>query len=219
MPKIAIVHTSFALVKPLNDLIKKEILEAGIINIVDDTLLHYARANGVDHFLVKRMCSYFDLAAEGGADVILNACSTVGESVNVARKLIHVPILKIDEPMAEEAVRVGGRIAILATLESTIAPTANLLKETAASEGKEIQLTCKFSEGVFDLLYAGKVDEHDRIVKDVVNEVAGEHDVIVFAQASMAQLAEKIGGEISIPLLSSPSFAIKRLKTMLSQLQ
>src|SRR4051812_21214038 len=124
MPKtLGIIHTSFALVDLLNDLVKQRLPDAKVVNIVDDTLLSYARRNGVDDVLRRRMKGYFGSAVDAGADIILNACSTVGETVDHVRNSISVPILKIDEAMAEKAVSLGRRIGIFATVSSTLGPT------------------------------------------------------------------------------------------------
>jgi Asp/Glu/hydantoin racemase len=213
--KLGIVHTSFALVEPLGVLTKEMLPGVGVVNIVDDTLLAYAREHGVDETLARRMGLYFQAAVEAGADVILNACSSVGETVDGARKRIEVPILKIDEPMAEAAVAAGRRIAVLATVASTLGPTCRLLETKARERGRQVDLTPRLCDGAFDLLLAGDIEAHDRMVADAVRDAAGEHDVILFAQASMARLVPRLEGEIGKPLLSSPAMALRRVAEML----
>lgn len=217
MPMLGIVHTSFALVDPLNTLARQMLPDSvEIVNVVDDTLLSYARKHGVDEKLTRRMCTYFQSAAWAGADVILNACSSVGETVDVARKLIDTPILKIDEPMAEAAVAAGKRIAVHATVASTLGPTVRLLQAKAKEAGKEIEISERLCDGAFDLLVCGQTDQHDEAVSKDVLESAKDHDVVLFAQASMARLVPKLKDQISVPLLSSPALAMERLKEMLS---
>ena len=213
-PVLGIVHTSFALVDLLNGLVKKELPGVKVVNVVDDTLLSYAREHGVDDPLRRRMKNYFLSAADAGAHVILNACSSVGETVDAARENVPVPILKIDEPMAADAVRVGRRIALLATVPSTLGPTGRLLRAQAKALGRDIEIDESLCDGAFDLLLAGKTDEHDRLVIDAVKKAAVGHDAIVFAQASMSRLVPAVSGQISVPLLSSPELAMARLREM-----
>ena len=215
--KLGIVHTSFALVEPLKALAGEMLPGIGLINIVDDTLLPYAREHGVDETLRRRMCNYFQAAVDAGANVILNACSSVGETVDAARCAITTPILKIDEPMAEEAVARGRRIAVLATVASTLEPTCRLLESKAREKNHDVQLTPRLCEGAFELLMAGKGDEHDGAVKKVVLEAAKEHDLIVLAQASMARLVPQLGDRVTVPVLSSPPVAMQRLAAMLAE--
>src|SRR5437762_2488961 len=152
MAKLGIVHTSFALVEPLGALAREMLPGTAVVNIVDDTLLPYAREHGVDEKLTRRMHRYFEAAVEAGADVILNACSSVGETVDAARARSAVPILKIDEPMAEAAIAAGRKIAVLATVASTLGPTCRLLEAKAREAAVQIELTPRLCEGAFDLL-------------------------------------------------------------------
>src|SRR5512133_3231859 len=198
-PVLGIVHTSFALVELLNGLVKTQLPGVKVVNVVDDTLLSYARERGVDDSLRRRMKNYFLSAADAGAQVILNACSSVGETVDAARPEVPVPILKIDEAMAAEAVRAGRRIAVLATVASTLGPTGRLLRAQAKALGREIEIDEALCDGAFDLLLAGKIEEHDRRVIEAVKKAAADHDVLVFAQASMSRLVPAVANQISVP--------------------
>jgi len=217
MPTLGIVHTSFALVEPLGVLARELLPRTDVVNIVDDTLLPYAREHGIDEKLTRRMGLYFQAAVEAGADVILSACSSVGETVDAARPRCPVPILKIDEPMAEAAVAAGRKIAVLATVSSTLGPTCRLLEARARATSARIELTPHLCDGAFDLLLAGKTEEHDRIVCGAVREAARDHDVILFAQASMARLVSCLEGELTKPLLTSPRLALQRVGRMLGR--
>ena len=68
------------------------------------------------------------MAVDAGADAIFNTCSSIGEIAQFARKLVPIPIYKIDDPMAIEAVETASRIGVLATLSTTLTPTAALLQ-------------------------------------------------------------------------------------------
>jgi aspartate/glutamate racemase len=216
--RLGIVHSNFALVETLNTLARETLpADVGIITIVDDTLLTYAREHGIDDSMRQRICNYFQAASDGGADVILNVCSSVGETIDFVRCAIATPILKIDEPMAEEAVMRGQRIAVLATVASTLEPTCRLLESKAREKGREVQLTQRLCEGAFDALVSGNIEEHDRAVTAAALEVAPDHDLIVLAQASMARLVPQLEGKVPVPVLASPRLAFQRLATMLAE--
>jgi Asp/Glu/hydantoin racemase len=183
-----------------------------VVNVVDDTLLAYAREHGVDERLRRRMRHYFLSAADAGADLILNACSSVGETVDPARAAVPVPIVKIDEAMAERAVRAGRRLAVVATVASTLGPTCRLLRAKAAAAGRDPQLTEHLCEGAFDLLLAGRTAEHDAVVTQAVVALARDHDGVVFAQASMARLEPALAAQVAGPLFTSPGLAMERLR-------
>lgn len=212
---LGILHTSIALFETLNLLAKKYLQGTPIVNVVDDSLIGYAMTRGVDDSLRGRIRSYCLCAAEAGADVILSACSSVGEAIEAARPAVPVPILRIDEPMAEKAVRLGRRIGVFATAASTIGPTTRLLHAKADAAGRTIETTAQLCTDGFNLLLAGRTAEHDRLVTETVLAAAPKFDVVLFAQASMARLAPGIAAQIGCPLLTSPEFAMERLRSML----
>lgn len=212
---LGIVHTSFALVDLLNGLAQQRLPGVQRVNIVDDTLLAYAREHGIDERLRRRMRRCFEAAADAGADVILNACSTVGETVDAARPLLAAPIVKIDDAMAERAVELGRRIGVFATVSSTLGPTCRLLQAKAAATGRTVETEENLCAGGFDLLLAGKTAEHDVLVTRTVLAAAPRYDVIVLAQASMSRLAPAIAPQVKPPLLASPELAMERLATAL----
>ena len=214
--KLAIVPSSFALVETLNTLARQMLPDVGLITLVDDSLLTYARQNGVDDVLLGRIGAYFRAAGEGGADAIINVCSSVGETVDDMSASIPIPILKIDEPMAEAAVAQGTRIAVLATVESTLEPTCRLLQSKARTAHREVELSPTLCQGAFEALMAGQTEVHDRAVIEAVLASARDHDVIVLAQASMARIAPLVQDQVAVPVLSSPTLAMQRLAQMLA---
>lgn len=218
--QLAIVHTSFALVDTLGRAVREALPEVGVTHIVDDTALAYVRKHGVNRALMRRMLALFSAAAEGEADVILSACTSVGEAVDAARRIIDVPIVKIDEPMAERAVKEGRRIGILATVESAIEPARRLISDKAAQAGVEVSLTGDVCEGIFELLQSGDPSDaarYDAALTARIMDMASGSDVIVLAQASMARVipALEAGAPVPVPVLCSPGPAIQRVARLM----
>jgi Asp/Glu/hydantoin racemase len=60
--------------------------------------------------------------------MIVVTCSSTSPAVDVARRLVPQPVLKIDDPMTTEAVRRGSRIGLLCTASSTVEPSGALLR-------------------------------------------------------------------------------------------
>ena len=126
-------------------------------------------------------------------DMILNQCSSVGEAVDVAREMINIPYLKVDEPMAEEAVRIGGKIAVIATVASTLGPSVRLIERTAKEAGVTLDIKECLVEGAFDILYyKGDKETHNRMTVERIREEAKTADAIVLAQGSMICLLPQI---------------------------
>ena len=79
------------------------------------------------------------------------------------------------------------RIGVIATLSTTLEPTADLIQRRAALAGKKIELTSKLCEGAFEALMSGDGATHDAKVAAALKELSQQVDVIVLAQASMAR--------------------------------
>ena len=65
---------------------------------------------------------------------------------------------------------------------------------------------------------SGNKDRHDAMVSATAQELAGQVEMIVLAQASMTQLAPRLQQETGLPVLSSPRLGIEYAKRVLDQL-
>ncbi|MGI5908054.1 MAG: aspartate/glutamate racemase family protein [Christensenellales bacterium] len=217
--KVVVIHTSFVSVDDLKRLFEEFVPEAAVRHIVDDSLLPEVLLNGgLTKSVIRRFCAYALEAEAMGADIIFNQCSSVGEAVDVARRIIGVPILKVDEPMAEEAVRIGGQISVVATVASTLGPSIRLIERTAEKAGKNVEIKPCLVKGAFDILYyQGDKETHNRMVLDMIRSEAPECDAIVLAQGSMICLLPQIA-DIQTPVLTSPKSGVRRVKEALESI-
>jgi len=214
--KVVIIHTSFVSVEALNDLFKEIIPEIEVRNIVDDSLLPEVVANeGITSGIVQRITAYAQQAENWGADVILNQCSSVGEAADIAARNIHIPYIKVDQAMAEKAVQLGTRIAVVATVASTLPPSCRLVEAAAQSLGKQVQVIGYLVDGALDILMKEKNREkHNQLVLQKIEGLVNEVDVIVLAQGSMIVLLPELQ-HISKPVLTSPRLGVERIREIL----
>ena len=213
--KIAVVHTSLVLYDTLTDLFMRIVPDTKIINIIDDSLLMEVSANGkITPGIVNRMCKYFDAAASEDVDLIFNTCSSVGEAAEIAARTISVPVLRIDEAMAEEAIKLGRRIGVIATVSSTVEPSCNLIRRVAAYAGKEVEIVPYLVDGALDVLMREGPAKHNTLVRGTVKKCEKECDVIVLAQGSMVILLQDLK-DIMKPILTSPELGVRRAAAML----
>jgi Asp/Glu/hydantoin racemase len=214
---LGLVHTSATLVPVFAELCSKYLPGVKVFNIVDDSLIKNTIACGeLTAATSKRVVNYAASAQEAGADFILFTCSSIGPAVETAATLTGVPVLRVDQPMADKAVQLGKRIGVIATLSTTLAPTSDLVKRRAATACKEIVLVSKLCEGAFDALMKGDASTHDKKVGDALKELANEVDVIVLAQASMARVVDTLNdADKKVPILASPPIAMEHLSTIL----
>ena len=164
----------------------------------------------------RRVVEYAGSAEAAGAEFIMYTCSSIGAAVETAATLSGVPVLRVDQPMADLAVQTGSRIGVIATLPTTLAPTSDLVRRRAQAAGKTIELTSKLCEGAFEALMSGDTATHDKMVADALKEMSSKVDVIVLAQASMARVVDSLDEkEKTVPILSSPKIAVQHLATIL----
>ena len=216
--KVVIIHTSDISVKDLKNLFTELAPEVCVRNIVDDSLLaEVLEKGGVTTAVKKRICAYALQAEVIGADLIFSQCSSVGEAADIAAKLVNIPLVKIDEKMAEVACKTGSKIGVIATLQTTLGPTVRLVKSTAEKLKKEIQITEKLCEGAFDLLRGGDIKTHNKMVIKGIQELTKEGDVIVCAQGSMVPLLDELG-ETPIPVLTSLRLGVERAVEVLKKI-
>jgi Asp/Glu/hydantoin racemase len=205
--KIAAVYTGAALVKPLSDLLKEALPDCQVMNILDDSMIaDIIAAGGMTKAVKRRLYGYYEIACASGAELILNTCSSIGDAVYGAREFFPIPIVRIDEPMARKAIESGTRIAVLATLPTTLDPTLRLLELCAREAGKSIKVISALAEGAFPAITAGDGETHDRIIAETAKKVAEGCDVIVLAQGSMARMEEPLHRLTGKIVLSSPRF-------------
>jgi Asp/Glu/hydantoin racemase len=212
MKKVAVIHTTPATIESLSSLIKNELGDVKVINILDDSMLDdMIHKNNVEK-VEERWQSYARIQSEQGVDAILSACSTVGEFAEKANELLPVPVYRIDEAMAEKAVRIGQSISVFATLTSTLEPTVRLLRRKAELYGKHCSINTVLISGAYEELQKGNRDLHNMRIREAVLKEASSCDVLVLAQASMASALSGMEGINSEKVLTSPVLGIMKLK-------
>ena len=221
MPKrLALIHTASFLSAVFADLCKEIMPAVNTFNIVDESLLGNTIAEGrLTVNTSKRVAQYIQSAEEAGADLIVVTCSSLGPAVEAARPFVSVPVLRIDEAMADLAVRSANRIGIIATLPTTLAPTLALVKRCGESQNRNPALVSHLCEGAFEAVVTGDTDTHDCLVAQGLRKLMTQVDVIVLAQASMARVVNTLSdNEKTVPILSSPRSGIEAARKAIESL-
>ena len=218
--KVALVYTSTT--PELIDMVEREVREnvgqdAEILSLQDPSILAQVREAGyVTPAPAARLIGIYMDAIGQGADAVLNVCSSVGEvadSVQTAAAYIGVPIVRIDEDMCREAVRLGSRIGVLATLPTTLEPTKGTINRVARAMGRHVTLVDGLIDGAFGLDQA----QFRRLLLEAAGKIIDQVDVIVLAQGSMAYVEKDITAAYGKPTLSSPRFGAIALKKALAE--
>jgi len=214
---LGLIHTSATLVPVFAELCGKYLPGIKTFNIVDDSLIKNTIACGeLTPSTSKRVVGYAASAEEAGADFILFTCSSIGPAVETAATLTGVPVLRVDQPMADIAVAAGTKIGVIATLSTTLEPTSDLVRRRAIVANKTIELKSVLCEGAFEALMSGDAATHDAKVGEALKQLSKEVDVILLAQASMARVVDTLSAEDKrVPILASPTIAIEYIATLL----
>jgi Asp/Glu/hydantoin racemase len=209
------LHTSFVFVNVelrVQQLLDEMLPDDEIIHFVDsDVLATVVREGGISADSEKRMVLLAEAAERAGADVIFSACSSLGPTLDAARKAVEVPIVKIDDAMATHAAANASRIGVLATVPTTLGPTADLIYAHAGELGRKVQVVQHLCEGAFQTLMGGDKAAHDEMVLAGALELAKDVEIVVLAQASMSRLQPSLEESLGIPVLSSPQMGIQML--------
>jgi Asp/Glu/hydantoin racemase len=220
--RMAVLHTSFVFtnVEPVfKDLFKELIPDVEVIDFVDSHILADVRKVGsVQESHISRMVHMAQAAEAAGVDMIFSACSSLGPSMDVARKVVKVPIIKIDDPMTQHAVELGSTIGVMATVPTTLPPTVDLIQQWAAAAGKPVVVKQHLCEGAFDVLMGGDRERHDQMVLNGALQLAPQVDLIVLAQASMSRLAPMLSERTGKVVLSSPRLAAEYVKSQFEKI-
>lgn len=196
---LCLLHTSPVHVPVFDALRDRNHPGAVLRHLVVPELLDRARAEGPESVVPALR----ELLA-GSAGPVLVTCSSIGATAESLAPELGVPVLRVDRPMAAAAVRAGKRITVLATLESTLAPTRELLDAEAAGAGRPVEIRTRLVAGAWERFAEGDTAGSHRLVAAAADAVSeADADALVLAQVSMAGAAELV--TTRIPVLAGPA--------------
>lgn len=209
--RIAFVHTVGFLADEFRALTRAQMPGVDCFHVLNESLLQDLLRGAPQAPVYRRVAEQILLAADAQTDLIVMTCSSTSPAVDIARQMVRQPVLKIDDPMAAEAVRIGKRIGLLCTATSTVAPSSALLRAHAAEQGRPVTIHTQVDAEAYAALLSGDREHHDRLVRQSAERLAAEVDVLVLAQASLAHLREPLASSLARPVLASPSLLMREL--------
>lgn len=217
MPTLGLVHNSPMLAGVFNEIAARVMPDVRILHFVDESTIKNTIAAGhLQKSTMRQVIRLVGSTFDAGCDAAMVTCSSIGRAVEMAADLYDQPVLRVDRAMAEQAVASATRIGVVATLSTTLDPTADLVRRVAAEQGKEIELVAHLCEGAFEAVIAGDGATHDRIVGAALTGALADVDAIVLAQASMARVVATLPeGAVKAPVLSSPELGMLRAAEVL----
>ncbi|MDS7906250.1 aspartate/glutamate racemase family protein [Klebsiella pasteurii] len=214
MKKIAMLHTSSATLAMMQQLIADIMPEVEVMHLVEESMIKQVmKAGGVTPNIAARIADYVHIAEKADCDIFITACSSIGTAVEQCQFLTPLQLARIDSAMVKEAIEKGERIAVLATVATTLKPTLDYVQRKIQESGKPRAVTPILMEEAFHALLAGEMDTHDRIVADGLKTAFSQADVVILAQASMARVLQQLPTP-PVPVLTSPESGIRWLKAL-----
>ena len=215
--KLALIHTSPTLTPLFSQLCEEWLSGVAVFHMVDESLIRDTMESGaLRKITMRRLITLVDSAAAAGATAVLVTCSSIGPAVAIAQSLFDIPVIRVDEAMAEAAVACGTRIGVLATLRTTLEPTIALVRDKAIAKGKQVTVVDHLCDGAFEAVLSGDTATHDAIVSAALRDLATQVDAVVLAQASMARVVAAMPpGSLAAPVFSSPELAVQRTRDII----
>ena len=214
-PIITMIHTVFPVVDNFKTIFAKKLgnQPATIYNIVDDSILpRIVAAGGLSSEIVSTVYQHISSAEKMGSNLILVTCSSISEVVDIVNPLVSVPVIKIDDAMTDEAVKVAvDSLGVIATIETTLNPTINQLKKKMVKTGKKFKIVPVLCSDAYKVLInENNPEKHDLLLYKAIEEIIESVDVIILAQASMARLLPELKKLTNKPILTSPESGVER---------
>lgn len=218
MNKIVLIHASRAAVDPVTQYYTSASPQLEVTNLLDDGVMRLLRSGDVGA-AKDRLGDMLSVARNTyGAELALLTCSAVPpEILNELKCGAGFPVLKIDEPMCEAAIKAGSRIGLITSFPPTSGTTRALLNEAAARAGRSIEIVEEQAPDALKALLAGDEAAHDVELLAAADRLAQKSpQLIVLAQVSMARLAPEITARLGLPVLSSLASSLDAVRAILN---
>jgi Asp/Glu/hydantoin racemase len=209
--ELGLIHTVGNLRNVFGPLAEELLPDARVRHVVDESLLQDAIARGeLTPEIEARLAGHVAELEGSGVDAIMVTCSSMGQGVDRLAARMDLPVLRVDAAMVDEALRIGKRIGVLATLRTTMTPTVELVCASSNGDGR-VKIESHVCEGAFEALKAGDVERHDGLVRSGLRRIEPLVDVVILAQASMARVLTGPATMSRVPILSSPRLAMEAI--------
>lgn len=214
---IGIIHATLNAVQPLAEAFYKENPSISLVNFVNEELLAHAnRIGGVDDWGLRNFTRLFMQAAEADVDGIIIACSLYSTYVDYVKPLTRKPVIAIDAPMVESAVREGKVIGVIATTAAAGPAEEKKILEEAKKLGKNITTRVEIRTEAMKALKKNDVMEHNCILREAAEKLMKEGcDTVVLSQITMACAKEEMR-DLEVRVLSSPESGAEYMNALLS---
>ncbi len=217
---MGIIHAAVFTAQTVERYAQEIMPEVQIVHLGDDTIQrdNFATPVGtIPKVNFFKFVTYARFLEEAGCDLIMLGCSTFNQAVEHARPMINTPLLNIDRPMMDLAVRDGSRVGLLGTLPSTMPSSERLLRTAAREAGREVEVVSVLCAPAFQALRSGNTELHNKMLLEQVDILSRNVDAIVLAQVSMSALEKELK-HTRVPVYNSGRTGFERARQMLLEM-
>lgn len=214
---LGIVHAAVETAGLVRPAIESMIPEVEILQIGDDTIRQRNRAASPETVPRAGFLTFVRHAKalqDAGCQMVLLTCPILAQAVELARPFFDIPLLQLNRPMMDLAVRRGGRVGLVATQAAVIPPSERLLRVAAAEAGADITVEAVLCSAAGRALSAGDQRKYADLLRGEIERLAPDVDSIVLSQVSMILLENHLEG-ICVPVYTSPRTGFERVRSML----
>ncbi|MEQ1888517.1 MAG: hypothetical protein ABL951_04965 [Alphaproteobacteria bacterium] len=202
---IVFLHTSPVHTATFDGLRDRFAPDIAIRHVVREDLLELAVAQGgvtpeVAAATVAALAGIVTQAPE----IIVCTCSTIGPVAEIFDADAPIPVMRIDRPMADNAVMQGSYIAVCGAISTALHSAVALVRSSAKDMDRGgVTITDHLFASAWKYFQRGDMVAYHREVARGLRGAALTADLILLAQASMAG-AIAYCQDIAIPIWSSP---------------
>ncbi len=208
---LGLIHTVGSLRGVFGPLAEELLPNVEVKHAVDESLLKDAIAEGgVTPEIEARLAGHIAALSQSGVTAIMVTCSSIGQAVDRIAATMELPVLRVDAAMVDEALQIGKRVGVLATLRTTMTPTVELVRRRSNGDAS-VKVEAHLCENAFEALKAGDIERHDELVRVGLRRIEPLVDIVILAQASMARVLTEPAATNCVPILSSPRLAMRAL--------
>ena len=217
--RIALIHALRDSMVPIWDAFSDVWPEAHTFNLLDDSLsADLAEEGELTDQIVERFLTLARYAKNSGAkgkttDAILFTCSAFGQAIDAVKRDLDIPVFTPNEAAFEDAANIGGHTGLVVTFPPSAPSLSNELALLAKKLSADIKVSTALADGALAALQAGQPEKHDEIVAETAATL-GKVDSIVLGQFSMARAAHETSRKVAAPVITTPTAAVQRLKTL-----
>jgi hypothetical protein len=189
------------------------------MTLLDDSLSVDRERDGcLRPAMIRRFEALALYARDAGCDGILFTCSAFGPAIEAAGRACGLPTLKPNEAMFAQAIALGGRTALVATFEPSIATMREEYQAMCAAAGRAaVPLQTFVLADAMKALADGDAAAHDAAIARCVARIT-DVELVMLAQFSMAGAQAAAQAVTGARVLTSPDCAVQALRAALEDL-